>query len=576
MHSKGKEGPRQGGEAQRRRLAFASPLNKYSPLVRSTYDPARLPEKSLIRHSLPPGTAPSAPDARPPRRPASQSLSPSPGPRRRPAAPEAAAGGGVNDSELPDSPGAIITHSGQMITATANLLGAWQRVADAAGDAAPTAAARRGAEASGWAALLGEFAAGGRVTFAQFQSALVAGDECKVPGLTEVREDADDLWTALVGNRGAAGAVSEIAELLTIACSERAASRAPGSPNTAHELRSHIRSRQSPARRSVDEDMCNVETDSLDGLRESMERLQNFIGTQPRASGEAIASLEVYLAKEPAARALTVPPRSAAPQEYAAAFNTVDPSPDVLQGHPAAEARAGDDGAPHPPSKHASSTTVTAAVRDWLLTPPSTQTSAAAAASAELAVGGDSASPAAVLQPQDEGPWPHDAEHWLAGHIAISPSPPDTDSNHSGNSGVSTPREEGGSVLRNSLPRSILGASEGSTVQRPTNRSTNRFGWPPGRGSLEESPADKSQTLTSPLPAPPPQPHLKSPQRRQQPLRAGLSRLGDRRPTDGIHTYTHTRTYIYIYIYIYTYVREREGVVCVCVCVCVCGLCVCV
>ena len=36
MHSKGKEGPRQGGEAQRRRLAFASPLNTYSPLVRST------------------------------------------------------------------------------------------------------------------------------------------------------------------------------------------------------------------------------------------------------------------------------------------------------------------------------------------------------------------------------------------------------------------------------------------------------------------------------------------------------------------------------------------------------------
>ena len=512
---------------------------------------------------------PSAPDARPVRRPASQSLSPSPGPRRRPAAPEAAADGGVNDSELPDSPGAIITQSGQMITATASLLGAWQRVADAAGDAAPTAVVRRGAEASGWAALLGEFAAGGRVTFAQFQSALVAGDERRVPGLTEVREDADDLWTALVGNRCAAGAVSEIAELLTIACSERAASRASGSPNTAHMLRSQLRSRQSPARRSVDDDMCNVETDSLDGLRESMERLQNFIGTQPRASGEAIASLEVFLAKEPAARGLTVPPRSAAPLEYAAVANTVDPSPNVLQGHPAAEERAGDDGAhlsgsSHPPLIHASSSMITAAVRDLLLTPPSTQTSAAAAAaaSAELAVGGDSASPAAVLRPEDEGPLDHRPELWLA----ISPSPPDTDSNRSGNSGVSTPREEGASVLRHSLPRSILGDSEGSIVQRPTNRSTNRFGWPPGRSSLEESLADQSQTrTTSPLPAPPPQPHLKSPQRRQ-PLRAGLSRLWDRRPTDGKHTHTHTHTHTQIYFYIY--IRMCVCVLCMCVCVC--------
>jgi hypothetical protein len=462
------EGSAEQHRAGARRLAFASPLNKYSPLAPSTYDPSRLPEKSLIRHLLPPGTA--APGVQE---------------EKRACAPD---DGGVNDSELPDSPAAIIAHSGQMIAATANLLGAWQRAGAAGEDAAPAAATRRspalrGSEASGWAALLGEFAVGGRVTFAQFQSALVAGDECKVLGLTEVREDAEDLWVALVGDRGAAGAVSEIAELLSIACSERAASRAPGPPTgaSASLQRSGPTARGSHPDVASDEDMCNVDTDSLDGdaafavatereLRESMVRLQDFIGTQPRASGEAIASLESFLATEPAARGLAVPPRSATQQEYA----TAETRPAADSAHRAAASHSLSSSA-NQSTDSPTATSSRASVADWLLTPPSTQTCAAAATSAELAVAGEGASPA--QEQQDES--------------------------------VATPREREASVQRSIPLRSSPGV-------RPSNQ-----GWPEaGAADKEASAAGKEASATdnplpvvSPQPAPPPQPHLKTPQR---------------------------------------------------------------
>jgi len=251
-----------------RRLAFASPLNNYSPQVFSTYDPARLPSKSLLaRQSVP---------------------SPS---------------GECYEGDDAERPMLAVLAPG----------------------------------ANEWVVLLGEFAVDGLLTFGRFQSALLAGDESKVPGLTDVLGDAHDLWVALVGDRSDFGAVEEIAELLSIACSERLAAQASFSFSPSRGSPDKERREDSEHNVEGDEDMCNVETDSLDdgtapnaeedrALQESMQRLKEFIGAQPRASREAISLLEGFLAKDSCARGITVPVRAALtqPAHMATAAN-VDP-----------------------------------------------------------------------------------------------------------------------------------------------------------------------------------------------------------------------------------------------------------
>lgn len=300
---------------RQQRLVFASPLNIYSPPVRFTYDPARQPAKSLLaRHSLPPaGLA-----ARGPRNSDSDknalssfpSFSPCTCVYNRFAASNVASQCDFDDgSELANSKSEVIMRSEEAIIATANLLNTWRPPDnDAASMQTPNAG---GLGTRGWAALLHEFSTGGLISFAQFQRALAAGDEREVHGLQEVREDADDLWSALVGDCGTVGSVSEMGELLTIACSERAPVRASvDAINRGLPL-------QRMKEEGDEDDMCNIETDSLDGdteapaqehndLCESMQKLRKFIGSQPRASSEGIASLEAFLAKDSAARDLQV------------------------------------------------------------------------------------------------------------------------------------------------------------------------------------------------------------------------------------------------------------------------------
>ncbi len=220
--------------------------------------------------------------------------------------------------------------------------------------------------------------------------------------------------------------------------------------------------------------MCNVDTDSLDGdaafaaatereLRESMVRLQDFIGTQPRASGEAIDSLESFLATEPAARGLAVPPRSASQQEYTIAETSA--AADIAgSAHRAAASQLRSCSTDSP-----TATSSRASVADWLLTPPSTQTSAAAVTSAELAVVGEGARLAQEQQDDSEA------------------------------------------KLR---PRGALVSSQRSTpLSSPGARPPDKCSPEASAADKEASATDKPRILVSPQPAPPPQPHLKTPQR---------------------------------------------------------------
>ena len=280
-----------------RRLVFASPLNTYSPAMRSSYDPARQPAKPLlVRHSMPPA-------------------------RNSTTVGNHSASWTSNDT-------------------------AWLRTDDSQSLASirlspPPDCMRMSPAARSWAELLGRHAsADGAIAFEQFQCALGAGDECSIVGLAEVREDADGLWNALVGAHDEVGAASEVAELLTVACSERA--MASSSPPV---LVGHRPSDADVAPQSVDmprneheHDVCNLSADSAheaaeamhaaiaagsaatrhDKDTDSMERLQDFLVQQPHAAGTAIDEFEGFLAQTTRARSLTLPARRDSPALTAA------------------------------------------------------------------------------------------------------------------------------------------------------------------------------------------------------------------------------------------------------------------
>ena len=410
-----------------RRLAFASPLNNYSPQVFSTYDPARLPSKSLLaRQSVP---------------------SPS---------------GECYEGDDAERPMLAVLAPG----------------------------------ANEWAVLLGEFAVDGLLTFGRFQSALLAGDESKVPGLTDVLGDAHDLWVALVGDRSDSGAVEEIAELLSIACSERLAARASFSFSPSRGSPDKERREDSEHNVEGDEDMCNVETDSLDdgtapnaeedrALQQSMQRLKEFIGAQPRASREAISLLEGFLAKDSCARGITVPVRAALtqPAHMATAAN-VDEGTHARTASPSLELERTHESAP-------------SSIARWLEQSPSpSQPSLDEGRGQQLRDEGTAETPVhnadeVLSKSNDKRDEQTDdssraSEHWRAleagggGH----------------NPGVSSPWEEG---------------ERGEAT-----------GWTSGTG----------QTFISPQPAPAPQPHMKTP---QQHLTARRSSLQQFTPQFSVH-----------------------------------------
>jgi hypothetical protein len=355
-----------------RRLVFASPINEFSPAVRSTYDPSRQPAKSLLaRHAQSwAEEGRGAPAEHEGEKKAWQrddaswlrtdpalceSLSPaaSPSIRRDAGALEDIARDQV-DPELPDSPAAIIARSGQTTSATKHLFGGLQgAVVPTDEDTGMGAIARQAGEAGDWAALLGEFAtAGGMITFQGFERALAAGSAHRIVGLREVQEDADDMWIALIGEHDSVGNVAEIAELLTVACAERSA--AATQPATSSHAEKHAANAAATQHLDVasDEDMCNMSSDSMvvdvlsrasmdKDLRESMRRLEDFIGTQPRASRQEIASLEGFLADGSRAKNIKFPSSfSSFEHGHAQAIDG-----DVPSAHEEAQARVQQDGA---------------------------------------------------------------------------------------------------------------------------------------------------------------------------------------------------------------------------------------